>query len=90
VAAALLMQSMSGRSLSFAGSGLKDTTRVAQGDPGLWEEIIRENRLNVAEELRAFQRSISLFLALLQKDKKRQIFNILHQASQKRKKLNPI
>jgi prephenate dehydrogenase len=90
VAAALLLQSMEGTSLAFAGQGLRDTTRIAQGDPGLWQEIMQENRANVAHELRTLQRAIGRFLALLQKGKKRQIFNILHQASQKRKKLNSI
>ena len=31
----------------FAAGGLRDTTRVASGDPAMWEEILRENRAAV-------------------------------------------
>ena len=38
---------------ALAGTGLRDTTRLAESDPALWAEIIRANAAPVAEGLRA-------------------------------------
>lgn len=37
-----------------SGPGLRDTTRVAGGEPGLWLEIVRQNRAAIGEALRSF------------------------------------
>lgn len=37
---------------SFAGPGLRDTTRIAASDPELWTGILRENRSHVLRALR--------------------------------------
>jgi prephenate dehydrogenase len=42
--AALLVSNVSEKNLATAGSGLRDTTRVASGSPELWTEIIWANR----------------------------------------------
>ena len=39
----------------FCGNGLKDTTRIASGDPGMWREIIMQNRAEIIRALDAFQ-----------------------------------
>ena len=44
LAAAEIMANVSDESLAAAGSGLRDTTRVASGSPELWTEIIWANR----------------------------------------------
>ena len=44
---------MSGDDAALAGSGLRDTTRLADSDPGLWAEIITANPAPVAAGLRA-------------------------------------
>ena len=38
--------------LLLAGQGLRDVTRIAGGDPGLWEQILTANRAAVLAELR--------------------------------------
>jgi len=40
--------------LQYAGSGLKDTTRVAAGHPVLWRDICLHNRDYILEALAAF------------------------------------
>ncbi len=40
---------------NFAGSGLRDTTRIAGSDPKLWKTILEENRDEVLRALRGFQ-----------------------------------
>jgi prephenate dehydrogenase len=41
------------RHLTLAGQGLRDVTRIAGGDPGLWEQIVGANSAAVLSELRA-------------------------------------
>jgi prephenate dehydrogenase len=36
----------------YAAGGLQDTTRVASGDPGMWQEILMENREALLPALR--------------------------------------
>ena len=38
-----------------AGTGLKDTTRVAAGDPGMWKAIIESNGEEINRALSEFQ-----------------------------------
>lgn len=40
---------------AFAAGGLRDTTRVASGDPAMWAEILLENRQAVLQALRESQ-----------------------------------
>ncbi len=39
----------------FCGNGLKDTTRIASGDPQMWRDIIVQNRPEIIRSLDAFQ-----------------------------------
>lgn len=39
----------------FCGNGLKDTTRIASGDPHLWREIVSQNRPEILKSIDAFQ-----------------------------------
>jgi prephenate dehydrogenase len=43
---------------NFAGGGLRDTTRIAAGDPKLWKTILEQNRDEVLRALRAFQEDL--------------------------------
>jgi prephenate dehydrogenase len=40
---------------NFSGGGLRDTTRIAGGDPKLWKTILEQNRDEVLRALRHFQ-----------------------------------
>lgn len=53
VAASMLVALQTPESLGLAGSGFRDTTRVASGDADLWREILTDNRQNVVEALEA-------------------------------------
>jgi prephenate dehydrogenase len=46
------------RSLSLAGPGFRDMTRLAKSPRPLWREILGENRVEVARALRALQRAL--------------------------------
>ena len=43
----------------MAGQGLKDTTRVAQGDPALWCEIMKSNHRNLSKSLELWIESVN-------------------------------
>ncbi|MCA1810221.1 MAG: prephenate dehydrogenase/arogenate dehydrogenase family protein, partial [Lentisphaerae bacterium] len=43
----------------FCGTGFWDTTRVAEGDPALWHDIVQTNRAAVLGALRAFQQQLA-------------------------------
>jgi prephenate dehydrogenase len=50
----------------FGGGGLRDTTRVAGGDPTMWAEILIENRAALAAPLRETLEELREMLALLE------------------------
>jgi hypothetical protein len=49
----------------FCGSGFADTSRVAEGSPEVWHDIVRTNRVAVADELRAYTRQTDRLIACL-------------------------
>lgn len=57
---AVLVQTVTPKILRFAGSGFKDVTRIAQGDPRIWIPIFAANQARVARLLGKFRRAISL------------------------------
>jgi prephenate dehydrogenase len=50
---------------AFCGTGFRDTTRIAEGSPEVWHDILRTNRTNVAEELRACKMQLDQLLKIL-------------------------
>lgn len=48
-----------------AGQGLRDTTRIAAGDPQLWLSIVRENRFEITRALQDFLEDSEALLAAL-------------------------
>ena len=51
----------------FGGGGLRDTTRVASGNPEMWAEIVTENRAALLDPLRETIADLSTILKLLEK-----------------------
>ena len=47
----------------FCGNGLKDTTRIASGDPQMWRDIVIQNRPEIIRAIGAFQDELQLFKA---------------------------
>ncbi|MFA5042494.1 MAG: prephenate dehydrogenase/arogenate dehydrogenase family protein [Kiritimatiellia bacterium] len=52
--AACVGRAQPGRVGLFCGAGFFDTTRIAEGDPQLWRDIIRANQPAIYNELKAF------------------------------------
>jgi prephenate dehydrogenase len=54
---------------NLAGGGLRDTTRIASGDAGLWKQILEQNREEVLRAIDGFEQELhTLKAALLNHD----------------------
>ena len=56
--AAALVNVMTPEALSCAGTGFRDTTRVASGDPRMWADVCLHNRERLLETLDAIDRQL--------------------------------
>ncbi len=90
LAAACLCSLLSGKSpdwRNLAGPGLRDTTRVAGGDPKLWRGILNENREEVLRALRCYQDELQALHAALANRNDLELLAILERGKVWRDKL---
>lgn len=52
---------------TFAGGGLRDTTRIAAGSVPMWMDILRQNRTAILQSLGGFQLELKTFASMLEK-----------------------
>lgn len=71
----------------FCGNGLKDTTRIAAGDPGLWQEIITQNRSEVLAALSQFEDEITRFRNAIEAEDTQAIESLLAQGKRFRDRI---
>lgn len=57
--------STSAQEIALAGQGLRDTTRIAASDPGLWVQILSANAAQVAPVLKDFARDLDQVIGAL-------------------------
>jgi len=69
---------------NLAGGGLRDTTRIAAGDPDMWAEILIENRAPVIQALREAEKSLREILAIMEEPDQEQLREFLAHAKQLR------
>jgi prephenate dehydrogenase len=70
VVATLLARRLGGATdgaVALAGGGLRDTTRIAASDPGLWVQILGANAAPVADILRAYRDDLDAVLTALER-----------------------
>ncbi len=73
----------------FGGGGLRDTTRVAAGNPTMWAEIVIENREALIGPLQETIADLREILASLEGDHQEQARQWLATAKQRRDPMNP-
>ncbi|MEO7099978.1 MAG: prephenate dehydrogenase/arogenate dehydrogenase family protein [Luteolibacter sp.] len=73
----------------FGGGGLRDTTRVAAGNPTMWAEIVIENREALIGPLQETIADLREILASLESGNQEQARQWLATAKQRRDPLNP-
>ncbi len=71
----------------FAGRGLRDTSRVAAGDPLMWAEILLENRSEVVPPLREAAQVLERLADLLAGGKGEALRAVLEEAQERRQRL---
>ncbi len=71
----------------LCGAGFWDTTRVAEGDPAMWHDILQTNRTAVLDELRALQGNLAAMTAALEGGDFGAVRHLLEDARTKRRAL---
>ncbi len=74
--------------LQYSGGGFRDTTRIAEGPPEMWAEILIENRSAVLESLRDLQHEIHTAIELLEKGGRAALRDYLMAARSRRIKIH--
>ncbi len=72
----------------LSGPGLRDTTRVAGGDPELWQQIMLHNKGPLLEALAEFENSLAAFKHALQAEDAKTIHRLLKMGKDFRDQLN--
>lgn len=84
VAASLLAAATPAEAFPFVGSGYRDTTRVAAGDPELWTQILLANRQQVLSALAPLEAAFDRFRAALERGDADALRQSLTEAKNKR------
>ncbi|MCR4289805.1 MAG: prephenate dehydrogenase [Candidatus Scalindua sp.] len=70
----------------FAASGLRDTTRIASGDPELWLSISKQNKQKIIEALRCFSKEVECTINDLEQGNDKKLLGRLKKAKTVRDK----
>lgn len=82
--AAALVQVQRAEDRCFMGSGFRDTTRIASGDPDLWTAIFRQNRYALLHGLDRLDAKLDDFRRALINDDKKALGELLEDAKRLR------
>ena len=74
--------------LSFVGTGFRDSTRVAAGDSGLWQQILCSNKSQVMNAIGKAEAALAELSAALHEDDHDSVAAILDRAAQLRRSLD--
>lgn len=66
-----------GEHLALSGQGVRDVTRIAAGDPGLWQQIVTANRGALGELLREVRDDLDRLMAALESNARRDLATLL-------------
>ncbi len=69
----------------FCGPGFRDTTRIADGSPEVWRDIIETNREQVGAELEAFETVLGSLRKAVREGNMNEVVSLLADARQKRR-----
>ena len=71
----------------ISGNGFKDTTRIAIGDPAIWEPIFQMNRKNLLDAIEDLEKTMGRIKEFINKEDKNEIISFLKSGSEFRKKM---
>lgn len=67
-------------SVTFAGGGFRDTTRIASGNPAMWKDIFFYNKEEMLQGIELLEGMLGEFRELLEEEKEAQVLNLLNKA----------
>ena len=70
----------------FAASGLRDTTRIASGDPDLWLSISKQNKQKIIDALRCFSEEVECMINDMERGTDKKLLGRLKKAKTVRDK----
>lgn len=73
---------------NLSGAGLRDTTRIASGDPGLWRQILESNREEVIRAISGFEDEIHQFKSALINEDSNRLNQFLERGKNYRDRMN--
>ena len=82
-----LCDSLSSKDIKVAGTGFKDTTRIAKSDPRMWSDIFMQNSPNLLRSIENFERSLKKLKADIKGRRGEDLLKRLKQARKKRESL---
>lgn len=88
IAAAAMVNTAGDRSLEFASSGFKDTTRIAASDPDIWRDICVTNRKQILKALERYERNIVKLKKLIKNGSSAQLRKEFERSKARREKLS--
>lgn len=88
IAASALVNSASERSLEFASTGFKDTTRIAGSDPEIWRDICLTNRKNIIQALDRYERNLAKLKRLIKSGSSARLRREFERSKARREKLS--
>ena len=88
IAAAAIVNTASDRSLQFASSGFKDTTRIAASDPDIWRDICVTNRKEIAKALERYEKNIAALKKLIKSGSAARLKKEFERSKKRREKLS--
>ncbi len=72
---------------NFAGNGLRDTTRIASGNPELWKTIIEQNSDEILRAINGFENELQSLRSAISNNEPFEILNILERGKKYRDRL---
>lgn len=88
LAAVALITSAGGKSLGFAATGFKDTTRIAASDPDIWRDICITNKANIIKSLDRYERCLGKLKKLIKDGRTQALRKEFAKSKAIREKLN--
>ncbi|MFA5339311.1 MAG: prephenate dehydrogenase [Candidatus Omnitrophota bacterium] len=88
IAAAAIINTASDKSLEFASSGFKDTTRIAASDPVIWRDICVTNRKEILKALERYERNIARLKKLIKSGSASRLSREFERSKARREKLS--
>lgn len=76
--------------LRLAGSGFRDTTRIAMSEPGMWYDIFQTNKLFIKESLQNFMKELDLIYNCLEREDEKEVKARLSRAASTRRVLTEL